>query len=220
MNTKFILAVVASALVSLLVATGAAAHVTVQPTSVPADGFTRVDVRVPNEQDDAGTTKVSVKFPSGIYFASYEPVAGWKAAIKTKKLAEPVKMGDDETNTEVESVTFTATDDGIEPGQFQDFGLSISTPNKPNTSLTFPAVQTYSNGDVVRWIGTPDAEEPAPQLHLTAAVPEHGSAMASESDDEPKNDSDSSTIAWVALVVGGLGLLLGGGALVASRRRS
>ena len=34
------------------------AHVTLQPERVPAGGFTRLDVRVPNERDDAATTKV------------------------------------------------------------------------------------------------------------------------------------------------------------------
>ena len=42
-------------------------------------------------------------------------------------------------------------------------------PNEPGKALTFKALQTYSNGEVVRWIGPPDADEPAPQVTLTAS---------------------------------------------------
>ena len=48
-----------------------------QPSTAPAGGFTRLDVRVPNERDDTGTMKVDVKLPPGIVTASYEPVPGW-----------------------------------------------------------------------------------------------------------------------------------------------
>jgi hypothetical protein len=40
---------------------------------------------------------------------------------------------------------------------------------KAGTLLTFKAVQTYSNGEVVRWIGPPSADEPAPQVMVTNA---------------------------------------------------
>lgn len=218
---KFPIAVIAALTlgVGMLLPTVAGAHVTIQPNAVPADGFTRVNVRVPNEQDNASTTKVAVKFPSGIYFASYEAVPGWTAKVTKQKLAAPVKMGDDETSEEVTGATFTATGEGIEPGQFQDFGLSISTPKKAGTSLTFPAVQTYSNGDVERWIGAADAEQPAPQLELTAAVPEGSHAMAAISD-EKSDDSSSSTVAWIALALGALALALGAAALARTRKRT
>ena len=72
---KFIaLAAVAAGLLG--VAAPAMAHVTLQPTEAPADGFTRLSVRVPNERDDASTTKVRVQFPPGFYSISYEPVDG------------------------------------------------------------------------------------------------------------------------------------------------
>ena len=59
---------------SLLAPAAAQAHVTLQPDTAPAGGFTRLDVRVPNERDDAGTTKVDVQLPPGFIAASYEPV--------------------------------------------------------------------------------------------------------------------------------------------------
>ena len=36
-------------------------------------------------------------------------------------------------------------------------------------TLTFKALQTYEDGDVVRWIGPEDADEPAPVVTLTDA---------------------------------------------------
>jgi uncharacterized protein len=208
----------------------AQAHVTVQPSEVPAGGFTRLDVRVPNERDNASTTKVEVKFPAGFTEVSTEPVPGWSVKETRSKLAQP------ETNDEGEKVadqvdTITWTGDGnqgkIGPGEFQDFGLSVAVPDKPGTSLTFKALQTYSNGEVVRWIGAPNSEEPAPQVKLTAATGDHAAASdtntgtgqaASASDTD---DSGAPTwLAVLALVVGVLGLAAGGIAFATSRRRA
>ncbi|MFT4048873.1 MAG: YcnI family protein [Solirubrobacterales bacterium] len=216
MKRTFLLATLTAA--ALALAPGlAGAHVTVQPSTAPADGFTRIDVRVPNEEADAATTKVVVQFPAGIYWTSYEPVDGWKVTVKTRKLTTPVKVEDDELTSETESVEFTATGDGIEPGQFQDFGLSISTPDKPGEALKFPAVQTYSSGEVVRWIGAQGSDQPAPMLTLTAADAGHHAATESDSDDAAESSSD--TIAWIALALGALALALGGSALAIARRR-
>ena len=48
----------------------AQAHVTLNPREVTAGSFTVMNVRVPNERDDAGTTKVDVRFPDGFYSVS------------------------------------------------------------------------------------------------------------------------------------------------------
>ena len=69
----------------------AQAHVTLQPNSAAAGGYTRLDVRVPNERDDAATTKIQLQLPDGFAFASYEPVPGWKVRVQKAKLPEPVK---------------------------------------------------------------------------------------------------------------------------------
>ena len=61
MRIKLTIALVATAALALPAV--AAAHVTLQPESVPAGTFTRLDVRVPNERDDAGTVKVDVELP-------------------------------------------------------------------------------------------------------------------------------------------------------------
>jgi uncharacterized protein YcnI len=159
-HRRIFVAVLAAALA--LPAT-ASAHVTLQPTTAPAGGYTRLDVRVPNERDDAGTVKVDVQFPEGFEFASYEPRAGWKTTVR--------RSGDRVTR-------ITWSGGVIEPGQFVDFGLSLRMPEgQPGDKLTFKALQTYEGGEVVRWIGPEDAEEPAPVVTLTAA--EGGDTAAS-----------------------------------------
>ena len=157
----------------------------------------------------------------GFAAASYEPVAGWRIAIAKRKLATPVKTDEGHTLTEeVDKLTFTATGKGIAPGQFQDFGLSVGLPDKPaGTKLTFKALQTYAGGDVVRWIGAPDSEHPAPQVTLVAAdEPAAAAAPAgAAASDEEDGDGDGNGLAIVALIVGALGLLAGAAALVRAR---
>jgi uncharacterized protein YcnI len=209
---KKLAAVIATA-GALLAPAAASAHVTLQPQEAPSGGFTRLDVRVPNERDDEATTKVAVRFPPGFEHASYEPVAGWDVEIARK--------GD-----VVDTITWTATSDAtaIAPGQFRDFGLSVGMPEgEPGDALTFKALQTYAGGEVVRWIGPPDADEPAPQVTLTESTGEGAThdeeqtaapAPAAPADDDGGGD----TLAIIALAVGALGLLAGAAGLMISRR--
>jgi len=203
-------AVAALTAIALAFPAAASAHVTLQPNTAPAGGFTRLDVRVPNEEADAGTTKVRVQLPEGFEFVSYEPRPGWKVDV--------TKTGD-----AVSEITWTgAGDQGvIAPGQFVDFGLSLKMPEgKPGDALTFKALQTYDNGEVVRWIGPPDADKPAPQVTLTEAAGEtaHAAPTQSAPAAAPPSDDDGNGLAIAALIVGVLGLLAGAVALVVTRR--
>jgi periplasmic copper chaperone A len=122
---------------------------------------------------------------------------------------------------EVGRITFSGG--VIRPGEFQDFGLSLGVPEgRPGSMLTFKALQTYDNGEVVRWIGPPDSDEPAPQVELTAAEGEEAPAPAAEQQPAPaasEEDDDGNGLAIAALVVGALGLIAGLVALVMARRR-
>ena len=146
---------------------------TLQPSTAPADGFARLDVRVPNERDDSATTKVDVQLPSGFAFVSYEPRPGWTVTVKRTKLDEPIKTDEGfEIDEAVSRITWTGHGRAgrIGPGEFVDFGLSLRMPEgKPGDKLTFKALQTYDDGEIVRWIGPEDADEPAPIVTLTAA---------------------------------------------------
>jgi uncharacterized protein len=152
----------------LFVATAgvASAHVTVHPNRLPAGGFTTMVVRVPNEESNADTTRVDVQLPRGFFFVSTAPVPGWTAKLVERKLAKPVKLGDDTADSEFSEVIWSGG--RIAPGEYLDFPLSVAIPDTPGKTLTFKAIQTYSNGKVVRWIGAPGADEPAPQVTVTA----------------------------------------------------
>jgi uncharacterized protein YcnI len=219
MNRRILIAAMAAGTFALPVS-AAQAHVTLQPNTAPAGGFTRLDVRVPNEEDAANTTKVVVQMPAGFAGLSYEPVPGWRAAVATRKLSTPVQTADGPLTEEVATITFSATGRGIAPGEFQDFGLSLRLPEKPaGTKLTFKALQTYSGGKVVRWIGAPETDRPAPQVTLKAASETAATATpATTAATAATTDADAGNgLAIVALIVGVLGLLAGGAALVRAR---
>jgi periplasmic copper chaperone A len=216
---KFHSYILGAALVAVLaLAPTAFAHVTLQPEEAPAGGFTRLDVRVPNERDNADTTKVDVQFPPGFLSVSTEPVPGWDAKVTMRQLDKPVEQFGEQVTEEVGRITFTGGPIG--PGEFQDFGLSLAVPDKPGTAVTFKAIQTYSNGEVVRWIGPPDSDEPAPQVKLTAAAAEGGAAepaAAQPAADGGDDDGGSDTLAIIALIVGIAGLAAGLAALFLRR---
>jgi uncharacterized protein YcnI len=219
MKTKLTLALFG--VLALMVPADAAAHVTLQPSEAAAGDFTVLDVRVPNERDDSGTTKVDVQFPPGFIFASYQPVPGWSVKVRMEKPAQPITSHGEEITEQVAQMTWTANGakEAIQPGQFLDFPVSVQIPGEAGDTLTFKALQTYANGEVVRWIGGPDSEEPAPQVAVTAGDEDRAAATEddeSESDD-PADDGDGLAVA--GLIVGILALLTAGVALARSRRK-
>jgi uncharacterized protein YcnI len=215
---------VATAVATLALAATAQAHVTLQPTSVPAGGDdTLLDVRVPNERDDASTVKVDLQLPPGFASASFQPVPGWNVKVTKSKLAKPITTDDGEITEGVSRITWTG--DGkqgsIPPGGFQDFGLSVVVPGKAGDELTFKALQTYSNGEVVRWIGAKSSDNPAPTVAVTAASKEAAPAAPAATPTPADTSGDSSNgLAIAALIVGALGLITGVAGLTAARRKT
>jgi uncharacterized protein YcnI len=169
MQTRLTLLAVTLAVAALAIVGAAQAHVSVHPNALPAGGFTVIGINVPNERDKASTVKLDVQFPAGVFTASVPAMPGWKGRVITKKLAKPVQIEPGfSVTTRVDRVVFSGG--RIGPGQFLTFPVSILVPKgTPGTLLTFKALQTYSNGEVVRWIGNPSADEPAPQIALRAA---------------------------------------------------
>jgi uncharacterized protein YcnI len=167
------LLIAAAGAAALAVPASAQAHVTLNPRGVAADSFARLDVRVPNERDAASTKSIAVSFPEGFPSVSYKPVWGWKARITKVRPATPITTEDGEITERVGRITWTATSRRfwIAPSSFEEFGLSVRMPGAPaGTVLRFPARQTYSNGEVVRWIGAAGSDAPAPTVTLTAAA--------------------------------------------------
>jgi uncharacterized protein YcnI len=206
---------------ALVLPAAAGAHVTVQPQQVPAGASTVLAVRVPNERDDASTVKVDVRLPPGFVSASWEAVPGWSVRAVKQKLSKPIQTDDGPIDEQIGEIVWTASSKkaGIQPGEFRDFPLSVTMPGKAGQTLTFKALQTYSNGEVVRWIGAPDADEPAPTVQLTAARQQAARPAPAPAPAAASSDDGSNALSIVALVLGALGLLAAIAALVTARRR-
>jgi uncharacterized protein YcnI len=213
---------------ALVLAPAAAAHVTLNPREWEADGFARFAIRVPNERDNAATTRITLKFPQEVLSASFQPVEGWKRTVKMETLDKPIQVEGEQVTEKIDTVTWSGG--RIRPGEFQEFGVSFQVPEdvEPGTALRFPAVQTYSNPDEVRrWIGPEDADSPAPTVTVLEAPPEEGAAAATPeaTPAQPapaaqEEDNGSDTLSIIALVVGAAGLVVGVAALALSRRRA
>lgn len=197
---------VAVSAVIALSALPADAHVTVQPTEARTNSFSRFVVRVPNERDNASTVKIEVQLPDSLVAVSFEPKPGWTRRIERKPLSAPVEVFGEQVSDYIATVAWEGG--RIGPGEFEEFGFSARTPQSA-TALSFPAVQTYDNGEVVRWIGPAGSEEPAGHVK-TFALPEGDlatlSRLAGAQTPEPGGDDDEGTeasaiAAWVALAL-------------------
>lgn len=214
---------------ALLAPAAAQAHVTLQPNEAPEGAYTVLDVRVPNESESEATTKVAVQFPEGFGDVSYQAVPGWQVKVVHAKLKKPIQTDDGPVTEGVREVIFSGGK--LPPGQFQDFPLSVQIPGKAGEELTFKAVQTYE-GEVVRWIGAPETEHPAPQVLVTppkepgqATVAQTGGgegsgAAAGGADESSSGGSDDKGLGIAALVVAVIALLGAAVAVLGSRRRT
>jgi len=218
----------------VLPATAAFAHVTVNPREATQGSYAKLAFRVPNERDDANTTKLEVNFPADHPFASISvrPQPGWTYAVEKTHLATPFKSDDGEITDAVSKVTWSGG--AIKPGEFNEFEVSMGPLPDDADSLTFKAIQTYSNGEVVRWIqeaqpGGSEPDHPAPVLKLTKAAPATTATTtpAAESQggsvaDPPAKDAASKSDVDTARTFGILGMafgLLGFVSAIAARRK-
>ncbi|QUW92355.1 YcnI family protein [Streptomyces sp. V17-9] len=234
-----------SGIAVLALSAPAFAHVSVQPEGAAAKGgYAVVDFKVPNERDNASTTKLEVTFPTDHPLASVmpQPVPGWKAEVTKAKPAKPLEAHGKQITEVVTKVTWTADGKGVEPGYFQKFPVSIGALPEDADQLVFKAIQTYSNKEVVRWIEVPqegqeEPDTPAPVLKLSAAEEDaHGAsgssdakaddagaaaqntaADASSSDSGSGSDTTARVLGIVGIVVGAAGVAYG---VLAGRRRN
>ena len=155
----------------------ASAHVTVNAVGATQGGYTVLTFRVPTESETASTTKLKVQLPTDhpIASVSVQPHVGWSYKVTTSKLATPITTDDGQLTRRSARSTgpLIAT-------RRSSRGSSTSSTSAPVrcrrwTSLTFKAIQTYSDGKEVDWTdvaapgSTAELEHPAPTLKLAAA---------------------------------------------------
>jgi uncharacterized protein YcnI len=233
---RTVLVTLAAGAALVLPATSAFAHVTVNPKEATQGRYAKLAFRVPNERDNASTTKLEINFPADHPLASVSvrPQPGWKYEVERITLATPIKVHDNEISETVSKITWTGG--AIKPNEFNEFEVSVGPLPSDVDSLTFKALQTYDNGEIVRWIeeetpGGAEPERPAPVLKLTkpdaaktdttapAQASQAGEVAEPKSEDAAsKSDVDSArTFGILGMVFGLLGFV---SAMAARRRRS
>jgi uncharacterized protein YcnI len=223
----------------VLAAQPAWAHVTLHSYEAQQGGSDAlIQIRVPNEMDNATTTQLEVDFPAdapivGLYV---EPTPGWQFQTTTSNLPKPVTNDDGTFTQYISKVVWSGGN--IPVGGFIDFNIDASDlPNVP--TIEVKALQTYSNGTIVRWIdppatgNQPQPPHPAPTLDLTPATPSGGSGPSTTAAatsgtaasgttaaaTTSASDHDStSTVAIIALVVAVVALIVTVIALARGRR--
>ncbi|MGD9529994.1 YcnI family protein [Pseudonocardia sp.] len=226
--------VAAAAALVVAAAAPALAHVTAQPGRAEQGGYTVVSMRVPNESDTAGTVKLEVSLPADTPITGVRttPVPGWTATVTKAALNPPLERHGRQITEVVRTVTWTAQPGTrIGPGEFLEFPLSLGPMPTGVDRILLPAVQTYDDGEIVRWDQPPadgaEPERPAPVVELTAVSSGDGhgaaAAIAAGAGGLGGADGTDSTARWLGgagLLLGGLGLGLGVGALLRGRRGS
>jgi periplasmic copper chaperone A len=227
---------------ALVLASGgvASAHVTANVTE-PAKkgGYSKITFRVPNEDATQGTIKLTLNFPTNppVTSARPKPVPGWTTSVTKVKLDPPVTVGKTTATEAMGTITWTANPGTrINPGEFQEFDISAG-PLPDADQLVIPATQTYDGAKgEVKWDAPPtsgtEPEHPAPVVKLVAAAAsedDHGGAGTTAAVQPAANEQAAApagmdnTARWlggIGLVLGALGLGLGVGATLRSRRTS
>ncbi|MDQ1743514.1 MAG: hypothetical protein QOE23_1853 [Pseudonocardiales bacterium] len=195
-------------LAAVLLAAGAAtasAHVTVSAPEASAGGSDAViSFRVPDESESARTVGLKLRLPTDTPIASVlvQPKPGWSVVVSSSKLATPITTDDGQVTEAVSEIDWkvSAGGQGIAPGQFDEFSF-IAGQLPDAKSLTFKAVQSYSDGSTTSWIEEPapgstaEPEHPAPVLTLAAGSTGSGSTgstgSGSGASSEPASPSAS-----------------------------
>jgi periplasmic copper chaperone A len=187
---KKLIALVSFAAVVLPAA--AFAHANVSPPVALAKVSQVYTLAVPTEKDNASTTRVELTPPTGFSIDSFVPSPGWTREVQ-------------QTGSGEDAVITRVTWSGAQVPTGEDAAFSFL--GRPSTAgiYTFKVRQTYSDGSVVDWSGDESSDTPAPTLDARSSLGGGGG---------------SDTLAIVALVVGAVGIVLGGIALLAGGRRA
>jgi uncharacterized protein YcnI len=169
----------------LLLPAGAAAHARVSPAVSLSGQLQLYSLAVPTEKDNATTTKVVLIVPSGFSIDSFVPSPGWHRVLQQSGSGE---------NAVVQRVTWTG---GHVPAGEDALFQFLAQPASSGT-YRFTVEQTYSDGSIVDWTGSENSQAPAPTIEVKDSL----------------GGAGTSVLTIVALVLGVLGLLAGGFALL------
>jgi uncharacterized protein YcnI len=212
-------------------AAAASAHVTVNPKTAEQGSYTKVSFRVPNEREDASTTKLVVNLPVDhpLSSVSVRPTPGWTVKVEKSKLPKPVKTDGGELTEAVSKITWTGGE--IEPGRFEEFDVSMGPLPTDTDRLVFKADQTYSGGEVVKWDQPPaeGADEPRHPSPVLKLLPEGSTAPtgltaqvkpAAATSSASPDDGTARLLGGIGIAVGVAGVAVGACGLTRARSRA
>jgi uncharacterized protein YcnI len=138
------------------------AHVTISPTTMQAGAFDELVFRCPNERAAAATTELTIQLPQDHPIGSVKvrSLPGWQSSVTMRKLTKPIETQHGEITSAVDTITWRGGT--IPAGEYQDFAILAGPIPSGERELVFKAVQTYANGEVVRWIQLRHPNEPEP----------------------------------------------------------
>jgi uncharacterized protein YcnI len=169
----------AAAALALALADAAYAHAIMSPPVAKAKVLQQFTLSVPTEEAGATTTTIELTVPSGFSIDSFEAEPGWK------RTEQATGSGDTKT---IQQVTWSG---GKVPTD-EDSVFRFNGRTDSSKTYTFKVRQTYSSGKVVDWTGSASSDTPAPTIQAVSSF-----------------GGSSSTLTIVALIVGGIGVLLG-----------
>jgi uncharacterized protein YcnI len=184
-------ALVLALLITLAAPAAALAHARVSPAVSLSGELQLYSLAVPTEKQGATTTKVVLTVPKGFGIDSFvPPPAGWTQRVRSSGSGE---------NAVVQQVTWSG---GSTPTGQDSMFQFLAQPASSGT-YTFHVVQTYSDGSIVNWDGPESSESPAPTIQATSSLGGGGGG-----------GGGTSVLTIIALIVGVLGLVAGGYALL------
>jgi uncharacterized protein YcnI len=187
---KRALALAAVTLAALAGAASAFAHARISPSVTVSQQGEVFTLAVPTEKEGATTTKVVLTVPDGFAIDSFVPAPGWKRQVQQTGAGE---------SAVVKSITWSGG--SVPTGE--DAAFQFLAEAQSSKTYAFSVEQSYSDGSVVNWNGSESSDTPAPTLEAKSSLGGGG----------------GSTLAVIALVVGAIGILLGGLALVTKSGR-
>jgi uncharacterized protein YcnI len=213
---------------------GASAHVDATPDNTAANSYALLSFAIPHGCDQSGTTKMTITLPSELNDAQPTVNPNWTAAKVTEKLREPKKLPDGSSiTTRTSRIVYTAKTP-LSPELRDVLVLSVKLPDTAGKTLYFPTLQNCEQGQT-DWSEIPkdgqdeeSLQSPAPSVTVTEAVAAsdgHGAHAAGAPDTRTATDAAAAVAddggrarSWAGLVAGVGGLVLGGLALLRSRK--
>jgi uncharacterized protein YcnI len=164
----------------------ASAHARISPPVSVTGKLQLYSLAVPTEKSGVTTTAIAMTVPAGFGIDSFAPPpAGWQMHL------QQTGSGD---SAVVTKVTWT----GGQTPTGQDSLFQFLAQPASSQTYTFHVEQTYSDGSIVNWAGSESSAAPAPTIESVSSLGGGG----------------VSVLTIIALIVGVLGLVAGGFALI------